>query len=175
MLQLQQFPKIPKKIRTLLSLGLAWFYALIWSGSFQKGFLMLNWFTTCLHLPLTLKKFPFLSSLIVIFEYLGSHSESEVCLIDIPTVVEVFSFSFPAVADDFWFYVGRCGYFLVCRCGRIFAFGLRRCEWVWGLNFNVLSDVCVLPQWNIGFKSVALSFLSSVVAEGKLLLLPSSL
>ena len=66
-LQLQQFPKIPKIFRTLLSLGLAWFYALIWSGSFQKGFLMLIWFTTYLHLPLTLESFPFLSSLIVIF------------------------------------------------------------------------------------------------------------
>ena len=107
---------------------------------------MLNWFTTYLHLPLTLEKFPFLSSLIVIFEYLWSHSESEVCLIDIPVVSEVFSFSFPAVADSFWFYIERCGYFLVRRCGRIFAFGLRHCGWVWDSGFRFLSDKCVLSS-----------------------------
>ena len=130
LLQLQQFPEIPKKIRTLLLLWLAWFYALIWSGNFQKEFLMLNWFTTYLHLPLMLEIFPFLSSLIVIFEYLWSHSKSEVCLIDFPA----------AVAGEFWLYIRRCGYFLVHRCSRIFAFGFCRYRWV----FHFPSSLCVL-------------------------------
>ena len=119
-----------KNFRTLLFLWLAWFYALIWSRNVQKEFLMLNWFTTYLHLPLTLEIFPFLSSLIVIFEYLWSHSESEVCLIDILAVADVFAFhfsplrrnlrfGFPPLRTDCWF----CLCFPLRSFGWFFFFG----------------------------------------------------
>ena len=167
-----------------------------------------------------------------------------------PPLRNFFGSSFSAVADGFRFCVRRYDHFLVRRCGRIFApglrhwissgfdftfdflsdscfgfllavyrsfflpslspplrtmfvFGLHRCGWVWDFTFYFLSDLCfgfllavyrsffaialsavtddvciwpaplrmslgfhvwfsfrfcVLPRWDIGFKSKALSF-----------------
>ena len=53
--------------------------------------------------------------------------------------------SFSTVAGGFWFYVGRYDYFLVRRCGRIFASGLRRCGSVQILIFSFF------PTYVFGF------------------------
>ena len=111
------FPKFQKKLGPSFLLSI-FASSLIWSENFSKELLMFESGLSPVQFLSSAEKFTFLSSLIVIFDYLWSHFESEVCSIEFPAVAEVFALSFSAIVGDFWFCVGRYDYFLVRRCGR---------------------------------------------------------